>query len=333
MNNLISIIVPIYCAEDYLNYCIDSILAQSYKNFELILVNDGSTDNSGKICDDYAKKDDRIKVIHKENAGVSSARNTGIENAKGEYILFIDSDDYVDSDYCSAFIAAKEEYPKVENIWCCINTVSNYNEKSNSKIEKNLYTVYYKNQFMTLHQKGLTSSPFNKLYCRNTILKNKLKMDTNLSLGEDLLFNIDYLSNTNKEIVVINKPLYNYVCNGKISLANKYYENMFDIYVRINNKLLNACNRFGCDNKEITACYNAGFYKFEVTLQNTFSKENKISFFKKIKYNNEIIKSNEFQSFFQNSQLTIHPILLKAYNHKSYFWIYLLKKLLKLLGK
>lgn len=91
----ISVIVPVYNVANYLPKCIDSILAQTYENIEVILVDDGSTDNSGKICDEYAKKDNRIKVIHKENAGLSSARNKGIEVASGEYLAFIDSDDYI----------------------------------------------------------------------------------------------------------------------------------------------------------------------------------------------------------------------------------------------
>ena len=92
---IVSVIVPVYKVENVLHYCIDSILNQTYKNFELILVDDGSPDNSGKICDEYAKKDNRIKVIYKENGGVSSARNCGIDAAKGKYVCFVDSDDYV----------------------------------------------------------------------------------------------------------------------------------------------------------------------------------------------------------------------------------------------
>ena len=96
---LISIIVPVYKAEKHLSECIDSIISQTYENFELILIDDGSPDNSGKICDEYAEKDKRIRAIHKENGGVSSARNTGLDNASGEYITFIDSDDFVDKQY------------------------------------------------------------------------------------------------------------------------------------------------------------------------------------------------------------------------------------------
>ena len=97
-NDLISVIIPIYNVEKFLSFCIDSIVNQTYKNLEIILVDDGSTDNSGKICDEYALKDNRIKVMHKQNGGVSSARNVGLNIAKGKYIGFVDSDDYVEND-------------------------------------------------------------------------------------------------------------------------------------------------------------------------------------------------------------------------------------------
>lgn len=99
MNCTISIIVPVYNAEKYLNRCIDSILAQTYTDFELLLINDGSKDNSGKICDEYVNKDSRVRVFHKENAGVSKARNLGLDSALGEWITFVDSDDWVREDF------------------------------------------------------------------------------------------------------------------------------------------------------------------------------------------------------------------------------------------
>ena len=97
----ISIIVPVYNSEKYLGACIDSILSQSFRDIELILVDDGSRDSSSRICDDYAQKDGRVKVIHKANGGVSAARNDGLDIAKGEYITFIDSDDWVEREYLS----------------------------------------------------------------------------------------------------------------------------------------------------------------------------------------------------------------------------------------
>ena len=98
MDEKISVIVPVYNVEQYLERCVDSIINQTYKNLEIILVNDGSTDNSGQLCDELAKKDDRIRVIHKKNGGLSDARNVGIDEAEAELIGFIDSDDYIDED-------------------------------------------------------------------------------------------------------------------------------------------------------------------------------------------------------------------------------------------
>ena len=101
----ISVIVPVYNVEQYLPQCLDSIINQTYKNLEIICVDDGSPDNSGKILDEYAKKDKRIKVIHQENQGVSVARNTGLDNATGKYIGFVDPDDWIEADYYETLTA------------------------------------------------------------------------------------------------------------------------------------------------------------------------------------------------------------------------------------
>lgn len=110
MTPLISVIIPVYNVENYIEASIKSVIEQSYKNIEIILVNDGSTDNSGKICDSFAALDNRIKVIHKSNSGVSAARNSGIESASGDYICFIDSDDYVTADYVKHMYDVAEKY-------------------------------------------------------------------------------------------------------------------------------------------------------------------------------------------------------------------------------
>ena len=101
---VVSVVVPVYHAQKYLNECVDSLLRQTYKNIEIILVDDGGNDNCPKMCDDWARKDTRIKVIHKENGGLSSARNTGLDIAEGEYISFIDSDDYVAENFIENII-------------------------------------------------------------------------------------------------------------------------------------------------------------------------------------------------------------------------------------
>ena len=117
MNPVLSIIVPIYNVRPYLCECLDSILSQPFCDYELILVDDGSTDGSGAICDDYATKDQRIIVIHKDNGGLSSARNAGLDAIKGKYVSFIDSDDYLLGDYYSDAIRELETNPAIDYVW------------------------------------------------------------------------------------------------------------------------------------------------------------------------------------------------------------------------
>ena len=117
MDSKVSIIVPIYNVEEYLPRCIDSIINQTYKNIEIILVDDGSPDNCGKICDDYAKKDDRIKVVHKPNGGLSDARNTGVKNSSGDYLFFVDSDDTIELDTIDYLLNGIIKYNA--DIACC----------------------------------------------------------------------------------------------------------------------------------------------------------------------------------------------------------------------
>lgn len=133
MNELISVVVPVYNVEKYLKRCIESILNQTYKNLEIILVDDGSKDKSGQICDEYSKKDERIKVIHKENGGLSDARNVGVENGLGKYICFIDSDDYIDVKFLENLYLIIKKYNADISV-CCYKIV--YENSNYLKIEE-----------------------------------------------------------------------------------------------------------------------------------------------------------------------------------------------------
>lgn len=317
---LISVIVPVYNVERVLHFCIDSIIAQSYKDFELILVNDGSADNSGEICDQYAERDKRISVIHKENGGVSSARNVGIKKSKGEYICFIDADDYVEQSYLMDLIQYKEENPKFDNIWCGFQTVDNY--VNANTLQKNVYnskeqkSVVSKNQIMDLHEKWLDSGPVCKLYSRKLIIDNQLSFIETLSLGEDLSFNFQYLDITDSDILLINKCLYNYYYVNSSSLSSKFYDNLFEIYKKINNTMYNCLRRWECNEEQMTKYYNACFYKYEVVLDNTFAKNSTIK--RKYAYNRLIMKSTEFKEALTKSNCFIHPFYRFAYQCCSY---------------
>lgn len=329
----VSVIVPVYKAEQYLHNCIDSILNQIYRDFELILVDDGSPDKSGEICDKYAKNDDRIRVIHKKNGGVSSARNEGMHAAKGEYICFVDSDDFAENDYLKNLLDVKSNYPDCDNIWCGFQTVSDYSKKGCNKViaEENKEVSFYdENDITFLHKKWLDASPFNKLYLRKVICDNNLKMDINLSLGEDLIFNLQYMDCTNKKIAVINRPLYNYIRTEKESLDNKYYPDLFSIYKKIHNTMFYYADRWNLSKESRADIYSFEFFKFEVVLKNTMSKQNPDNLFKKIGYNKKIMKSRDFVDCLNNMNADINKIFLKAYKTGSFVLVEFLNKILKL---
>lgn len=183
MEDLISIIVPVYNVEKYLNNCIKSIIGQTYKNIEIILVDDGSTDNSSKICDDYAKKDKRIKVIHQKNSGLSEARNIGIKNASGTYIGFVDSDDYIAKDMFEyLFKLVKTNHADISI--CNYSMVTEYtNEDKSKNIEKEKIKILDSKDALKelLSEKRIQNYAWNKLY-KKSLFENlsypaKMKME------------------------------------------------------------------------------------------------------------------------------------------------------------
>lgn len=327
---MVSVIVPVYNVENVLHYCIDSILNQSYTDFELLLIDDGSTDRSGDICEKYAVKDTRIRVVHKENGGVSSARNFGIDNANGEYICFVDSDDYLEPDYLEILLAVKQEYPDSHNIWCGFNVVSDY-EKTVTQINVDSsddISVYTINRFMVLYQKWLIQQPWNKLYSTGLIKENNICFQEDLSLGEDILFNLDYLNTANSDIAIVNKPLYNYIRTEKESLDNRFYRNLNEIYNRIFEQLSYYADKWEISKADYQFIINARFYAFENVLKNTFHPKSDIQ--NKFRYNSDVLKSQEFMEVLEKTDCYIHPLYRFAYQHHSYLMVRALDTILKL---
>lgn len=188
-NSLISIIVPIYNSEKYLEECLESIINQNYTNFELILINDGSNDNSTNICEAYKKIDSRITVIHKENGGVSSARNYGLKIATGEYICFIDSDDYITFDYLIELIENMQNLDTDLVIQGNPNTdiYSSYLNHPHL-VDANDYEILF-NQLKTIYNGFLHC----KLLKREIIEEHRLKLNDEIHFCEDLLFLLEYI--------------------------------------------------------------------------------------------------------------------------------------------
>lgn len=217
---LISVIVPIYRVEQYLRKCIDSILNQTYNNIEIILVDDGSPDNCGKICDEYAKRDSRIRVIHKENGGLSDARNTGIDACKGNYITFVDSDDYIENDYVETLYYLLKKYNTEIAICDCRiikdnkkkkeknNKISEYCITSKDSISKMLYSDFY---FITANAKIYNKELF------KDIKFPKGKVFEDVGTTYKLILKC-------KNIACSNKKIYNYLIR-KGSITTEEFKN------------------------------------------------------------------------------------------------------------
>lgn len=227
-----SIISPVYKVEPYLRRCIDSILVQTYEDWELILVDDGSPDNSGNICDEYALKDSRIRVLHKTNGGVSSARNLGLQETKGEWVLFVDSDDKIERFALATIAEAIEKQPADLFIYS-IKEVIDEKKSNEHHYPLTINKVYNKQEveqeLIPFACKGSSfiNSPCNKAY-RLSIIKDNNILFQNRIMGEDWLFNVEYIQHVDSAIY-IDKLLYNYMRNGE-SASSKYIPEQFCLW-------------------------------------------------------------------------------------------------------
>lgn len=213
---LISVIVPVYNAEKFLRICIDSLLAQTFQDYEVVLVNDGSTDGSGKICDFYAEKDCRIYVIHQKNAGVSAARNKALEKVSGEYIFFLDSDDVLPEDAFEKLIHADADLVigSVLEVDECgqLNGISQYLPNQVLSRERALEALFDESQW------GYQGYLWNKLYRRSIIVDQNICFDPTIQYNEDRLFLLEYLLSCSK-IMLISDVVYYYRQQEKSALA------------------------------------------------------------------------------------------------------------------
>ena len=220
MNPTVSIIVPVYNAERTIGRCIESILNQEFQDFELLLVNDGSTDGSGPLCDGYAAKDPRVRVIHKPNTGVSDTRNTALNEARGTYLQFLDSDDWITSDATSVLVRAAESTR-------CDLVISDFyrvvgervSQKGDIDDDSLMTREEYAAHMMENPADFYYGVLWNKLYRRSIVEQHHLRMDPQISWCEDFMFNLEYIRYA-ETFRAIQVPIYYYV-KTKGSLANQ----------------------------------------------------------------------------------------------------------------
>lgn len=257
---LVSVIVPVYNAEKYLRRCIESILNQDYRNLELILINDGSRDNSLQICREYASSDPRVTVIDKPNGGVSSARNAGINIAKGTYITFVDADDFVSETYLSDFRASDD----------CDIYVQGYTREipgKSPRINANVYELSFDfaELINMLFYSNMILMSWGKLFKTSIVHTNKILFHEGISYGEDRIFNVEYLSNC-KTFKVAKKHGYHYTFENPVALTRiRHSAKSLLEYVQLLRPLfLNLLNKYTLDPK-VSASANL-LYNYDLIL-------------------------------------------------------------------
>lgn len=251
---MISIVVPVYNSEKWIKRCVDSLINQSFSDIEILLINDGSADGSLEIMREYEKKDSRVRVFDKKNEGVSRTRNLGIREARGQYIQFVDSDDYLEPDTCEKLYNLIEGCDLAMcgmRIWQNGKVLREPHAKQGVYKLKDSVDVYFDLRKVNL-------GPCNKLYKKEKILS---PFKEGLSLGEDTLFVIDYMRNIDI-VAVTSEPLYNVVLDNNNSLNKKKYDNKLDMLIEqriYEEELLKFLYGEKCD---LTECCNQYFKNF-----------------------------------------------------------------------
>ena len=270
MNDLISIIVPVYNVEPYLAKCIDSLINQTYNNIEIILIDDGSNDGSGEICEEYSKIDKRIRVVHEENQGVSHARNVGIELSTGKYITFCDSDDFIENNMYEE-IMKKMITDDFEVV------IVNYNVIKDNRIIPKKFQIpaeMTKDQFLYY-----MSKKYFRGFCCNKVYKSELIRETDIRFEEDIAYCEDMLFNVNvgrhiKKAYFMNDNLYNYCIRSTNATTSKFkHKNLPELIAY--EKIINIIDKISCSN---TIHYKEACLETSFRIKDLYERSSKKSY-------------------------------------------------------
>lgn len=253
----VSIIVPIYKAEEFLSHCVDSILKQTEKDFELILVDDGSPDNSGKLCDEYAKRDSRVKVIHQKNSGVSAARNAGIAAATGNYFGFVDSDDWIEPDMFEQLLNEAERTGS-DVVMCDATTVyDDGRTQADTITQLSGNRILQKSDFSPSLLLDMAGSAWRCIYKNDRysakLHKYPLVFPLGVKFSEDRIFNLYAFGQANK-IAYIKESFYNRYMNTE-SAVHRFHEDYFEAYKKASDSIEQAIRCAWDNNSELQEAY------------------------------------------------------------------------------
>jgi glycosyltransferase involved in cell wall biosynthesis len=304
--DLVTVIVPVYNSANYLPRCVDSILNQGYQEIEVILINDGSTDRSGEICDTYARDDFRVRAVHTQNRGVSSARNTGLKNSMGSFIFFVDSDDFIEENAVSALMQGYKhsQADLVVGAFNKINvgsTVSQIRDFSSDQLltKESLveYTIAY---LQNPRQHQLLMSSWAKLFRSKIIRDRQVKFREELRIAEDVAFNFDYL-NSAESVFFVNEVIYNHQKLGTYdSLSMRLVEtepkSLFGYLMALESvsNFLRLANSEIEIAKAIGHCYVYQVALFMVRLCGQINRSNIYAIYKLV---NELVSDLDFRTY------------------------------------
>lgn len=303
----ISVIVPIYNAEKFISKCIDSIVNQSYKDIEILLINDGSNDTSLEIIKKYKEIDNRIRIIDKENSGVSDTRNLGVKEARGEFIQFIDSDDFVEKDMlCNTLFEIEEEEADLIISGLFLDIQKNNNISTSIQSFSDKICVGKEDIGIGVLERlngTYINSPINKLYKTKIIKENNIVMDRNIDLGEDLLFNLQYFKHCNK-IIFKEKSYYHYNMQVSDNLTFKFRKDKLELMKHLYDgckDFLSYCNLEKSKIVELNNLFIKWMYSCYIDLNNescSMSNKEKVSFISEsVSDYSEIINNTNIKSF------------------------------------
>lgn len=312
----ISIIVPVYNVENFLFQCLTSIVGQSYRDLEIILVDDNSTDLSAKICEEFASKDSRIKFIQQANGGVSVARNTGIENASGEFLTFVDSDDWVEREMYEKMAEKIKNNPTLDLVMCDTNLFRKDSEIQSSNFIRPGY--YSKNQIISeLYPFLLVTEEFGKipivsvcncLFRRSILIKNSIQFAPDLKYGEDYLFMPEIIVSINSYYYLKDCYYYNYRqydASRSKKFRPDWWSNFLDLNIKLKELLANSKEYNFTRQLKLQLIHSALF------LSNAIIKNEKMPFREKLFLIRKLFNEDELKTVFSNLKFDAQPLTLK----------------------
>lgn len=308
----ISVIVPIYKVEKYLEKCIKSIINQTFSDLEIILVDDGSPDNCPHICDDFARQDSRITVIHKENGGLVSARQAGLEKAQGELVAFVDGDDWIEPDMYERAVCALDKTGADIAITQFYYSYPDKEIKSEYKLKKEFYTKEdIKNEIIPsmlftgkYYDFGIYPNCWTKIIRRSLLEKHLPSVDKRIKMGEDAAFTYACIMEA-KSLCFVDDALYHYIINYD-SMTKKYDPALNDIFLLPYNALLNASRRLGADLSGQLPYYL--LYLVNFVVRNEASPDNPKTKKEKNSAMKMLINNESVQECMKNADLKILPL-------------------------